>query len=174
MAALLVCFPGSWVGNGLTRSVGVIICCKAPWVVVSMRYVRYINPTIIIIIIVQVKKYQVVCPFVWLSVCVSVCSHLNAKNKGLILIKLSKNGSLCVSLGKFEFQLISTMSDYLGNYSRVVPLYRASSETIIIFGSKWHERHSCFFDSSLMYKNWRFPSNHRKNLGRMKTMAKTL
>ena len=26
-------------------------CCKAPWVVVSMRYVRYINPTIIIIII---------------------------------------------------------------------------------------------------------------------------
>ena len=46
VTAPLVCFPGSWVGNGLTRSVGVIICIKAPWVVVSMRYERYINITI--------------------------------------------------------------------------------------------------------------------------------
>ena len=44
--------------------------------------------------------------------------------------------------------LLYIMSDSLGNHSYVFPLYRSSSGTIIIFRSKWHERHSSFFNSS--------------------------
>ena len=48
VVALLVCFQESWVDNGLTRSDGVIVCFKTPLVVVSMKDMRCINPTIII------------------------------------------------------------------------------------------------------------------------------
>ena len=45
--ALLVCFPGSSVGNGMTRSVGVIIVVKCTETALEAMILRYIISTII-------------------------------------------------------------------------------------------------------------------------------
>ena len=45
----------------------------------------------------------------------------------------------------------TTVKDYMGSNFNAFPLYRASSETITISGSKWHERHSCFSDNRPIY-----------------------
>ena len=83
---------------------------------------------------------------------VDVCSYVCGKFARCLAGKQTRSCFLgysgCIPVHRRRARVAQPMSDTSGNHSNVFPLYRSSSGTIIISRSKWHERHSSFFNSS--------------------------